>query len=143
MTYFRLLLVFIGAFVIGLAINKSYAYGRPDLHQMVREKEIKYGIPAGLLHAVIMVESKYNCQAYNRRSGVKGIGQVKPQTARSVGVHGNLFHCRTGATAAARYLRLAIHRGGAGCAGVSLYERGVYARPVCTSYGRKVMAYRR
>ncbi len=89
---------------------------------------------------MILVESRYNCQAYNRRSRASGIGQVLPSTARAMGVHGSLMNCQNGLEAAMRYLKLAINRGGTGCAGVSLYNRGVEAPPVCTGYGRKVLS---
>jgi hypothetical protein len=109
-----------------------------DLADAVTNAAKRNGVPVSLAHGVIRVESNYNCKAYNR-SGATGIGQVKPATARSVGVYGNLKDCATGIEASMRYLKVALARGGQGCAGVSLYERGIYARPVCTSYGRKVI----
>lgn len=124
------------------AVRPASARGAPahsGLHAMVTAAAVRNGVPHRLMHGVIKVESGYRCNAYNARGGAHGIGQVKPATARSVGVRGSLFNCSTGIEAAARYLRLAINRGGASCAGVSLYERGIYARPVCTGYGRKVM----
>ena len=107
---------------------------------LVHEIAVKHGVPPKIAHGVVMVESRYRCDARNA-SGATGIMQVLPATARGVGVHGNLRDCRTGAEAGMRYLRQAISRGGSGCAGVSLYERGVYARPVCTGYGRRVLAH--
>jgi soluble lytic murein transglycosylase-like protein len=66
--------------------------------------------------------------------------QVKPATARGVGVTANMRKdCNAAIVAGVRYLKMAIARGGATCAGISLYNRGVYARPVCTVYGRKVL----
>jgi hypothetical protein len=116
---------------------------RSGVHGIVTAAAQRNGVPAALLHGVIRVESNYRCNAYNRAGKAIGIGQVKAATGRSVGIHGSLYDCQNGAEAAARYLRIAIARGGAGCAGVSLYERGVYARPVCTGYGRRVMALAR
>jgi soluble lytic murein transglycosylase-like protein len=113
------------------------------IHGIVTAAAQRNGVPVALMHGVIRAESNYRCNAYNRAGKAIGIGQVKAATGRSVGVHGSLYDCRNGAEAAARYLRLAIARGGAGCAGVSLYERGVFARPVCTGYGRRVMALAR
>jgi soluble lytic murein transglycosylase-like protein len=61
-----------------------------------------------------------------------------PATARALGVR-NPMDCRQNIAASMRYLHQAISRGGAGCAGVSLYNRGIGARPVCTAYGKRVM----
>lgn len=111
--------------------------GAIPIYSLVTEAAHRHGVPAGIAHGVIHVESGYRCGA--RNGAHYGLGQVAPATARSVGVHGNLFDCRTGIEAAMRYLRLALARGGAGCAGVSLYNMGIYAKPRCTGYGAKVM----
>lgn len=110
----------------------------PRPSDLVSKIANKHGVNPKLVHAVVKAESGGNCKARNR-SGATGIMQVLPSTARSVGVHGNLKDCATGLEAGVRYLKLALQRGGHGCAGVSLYERGIGARPVCTVYGRKVM----
>lgn len=109
-----------------------------DMRSMVSEAADANGIPRNIAHAIVRVESNYNCHLTGR-AGERGIMQVKPATARSVGVTGNLYDCRTGLEAGMRYLRLAIARGGSGCAGLSLYQRGVYGRPHCTVYGHKVI----
>ena len=98
----------------------------------------RYGIPRHIAHGVVKVESGYNCAARNS-SGARGIGQVFPATARSVGVTGNLLDCATGLRASMLYLKLALNAGGTGCAGISLYNRGIFAFPKCTSYGRMVL----
>ncbi|MCP1540129.1 lytic transglycosylase domain-containing protein [Methylorubrum extorquens] len=104
---------------------------------IVSHEAAKAGVPQRIAHAVIKTESGYNCRARNR-SGAAGAGQLMPATARSLGVR-NVFDCRQNIAASMRYLRAAINRGGAGCAGVSLYETGVGARPRCSAYGRRVM----
>ncbi|CAB4145961.1 LT_GEWL domain containing protein [uncultured Caudovirales phage] len=106
--------------------------------QMVTAAAQRHGVPVNLAHGVIRIESGYRCSA--RNGGAIGIGQVFRATARSVGVYGNLFDCSTGLEASMRYLKLAINMHGSGCAGVSAYERGVYAPGRCTGYGRKVIA---
>ena len=118
------------------SVNVPLPRERP--HDLVSKIASKHGVPVRLVRSVIKVESGGNCRARNR-SGASGIMQVLPPTARSVGVHGNLLDCNTGLEAGVRYLKLALARGGHGCAGVSLYERGIGARPACTAYGRKVM----
>lgn len=112
---------------------------RAGVHGIVTAAALRNGVPPSLLHGVIRAESNYRCNAYNRAGKAIGIGQVKAATGRSVGVHGSLYDCANGAEAAARYLRLAIARGGAGCAGVTLYNIGIFARLRCSAYGRRVM----
>jgi soluble lytic murein transglycosylase-like protein len=71
------------------------------------------------------------------------MGQIKCPTARSLGFAGPcglLADPATNLRFAMAYLRLALDRGGHGCAGVSLYQRGLYGRLSCSSYGRQVMA---
>ena len=100
------------------------------------------GVPAAMAHAVIRQESNYN-PALRGRAGEWGIGQIKCQTAREVGFAGacgQLGDAATNLRFSMAYLRRALDRGGPGCAGVSLYQRGIYGRPYCSSYGRQVMA---
>lgn len=125
----------------GCSLPRQPAFGQSakELHSLVDKTADRHGVPRKIAHSVVRVESAYRCKARNAKSGATGIMQVKPATARSVGVTGNLTDCKTGLEAGMRYLRLALNKGGVGCAGVSLYERGIFARPTCTGYGRKVM----
>lgn len=109
----------------------------PGVPGMVSAAAQRHGVPASLALGVAKIESGFRCSARNH--GSYGVMQVKPQTARSVGVYGSLFDCRTNIEAGVRYLKIALQRGGAGCAGLALYNRGVYARPVCTAYGAKAL----
>lgn len=109
----------------------------PDVRVLVDQIAARHGIPTYMAHRVVRVESSYRCNV--RNADAVGIMQVKPATARSVGVAGDLTNCRTGLEAGMRYLRLALDRGGHGCEGISLYNTGIYARPRCTPYGRKVL----
>jgi soluble lytic murein transglycosylase-like protein len=111
----------------------------PHLDRMVTDAAKRHGVPPRIAHAVIATESGYRCDARSR-SGARGIAQVMPATARGVGVHGNLFDCSVGLEAGMRYLSYIIRKHGHGCAAISLYERGAYARPVCTKYGRTVLS---
>jgi hypothetical protein len=66
--------------------------------------------------------------------------QVRPATARSVDVTGNLSDCRVGAEACVKYLKLALRRSGGNYAiGAPLYNIGIYGRPTINDYARKVM----
>lgn len=113
-----------------------------DLRSMVDAAAFAAGVPSAIAHAVIRQESNY--QPHLRGlAGEWGMGQIKCQTARGVGFSGSCRQLADPATNlryAMAYLRLALDRGGAGCAGVSLYQRGIYARASCSGYGRQVMA---
>uniref|UniRef100_UPI0005B269F1 transglycosylase SLT domain-containing protein n=1 Tax=Methylobacterium sp. B34 TaxID=95563 RepID=UPI0005B269F1 len=120
----------------------SYVTGQAEggsVQAIVTQEAARAGVPQRLAHAVIRVESGYNCRARNR-SGAAGAGQLMPATARAMGVR-NPMDCRQNIAGSMRYLRQAISRGGASCAGVSLYNTGVGARPRCTAYGRRVMHF--
>jgi soluble lytic murein transglycosylase-like protein len=123
--------------LFGLALNPAQANDRA--RAIVAQTAAKHGVPVELALAVAKVESGFRCNARSR-ANARGVMQVLPATARGVGVHGNLFDCRTGAEAGMRYLAAIIRRHGVNCASVSLYERGAHARPRCTAYGRKVMS---
>lgn len=109
------------------------------VHSLITYKAQKHGVPVRLAHAVVSVESRYNCGARSY-ANARGVMQVLPATARGVGVHGNLYDCVTGAEAGMRYLSMIIRRHGTSCGAISLYNRGHAARPVCTQYGRMVLA---
>lgn len=129
---------FISAVAFAAVMGTSLPAFGSDLRSIIDAAADAQGIPRALAHAVVKVESNYICHLRGG-AGERGIMQVKTATAREVGVTGDLFDCATGARAGMAYLRVAISRGGSGCAGVSLYQRGISARPTCTAYGRKVM----
>ena len=108
------------------------------VHGMVTASANRHKVPARIAHAVVKTESNYNCRARSH-AGAIGIMQTLPATARGVGVHGKLTDCAIGLEAGMRYLSQIVRQHGTGCAALGLYERGAYARPVCTSYGRKVV----
>jgi soluble lytic murein transglycosylase-like protein len=105
---------------------------------MVTAAAERHGVPVGLAHAIIKIESGYNCRARSRYGAV-GIGQVLPSSARAEGVSGNLSECGTGLEAAMRYLSHAVALYGAGCEAASAYNIGLAARGRCTGYGRRAM----
>lgn len=63
-------------------------YSRSELEQIVADAEKKHGLPSGMLHAIVMVESNYTIRALNpaSRKGTAitsyGIGQLTLATAR-------------------------------------------------------------
>ncbi|MFT4098445.1 MAG: lytic transglycosylase domain-containing protein [Rhodoblastus sp.] len=106
------------------------------LASLLAASAARNGVPYRVARAIMKIESGGRCHATSH-SGARGAMQVLPATARSVGVHGNLHDCATGIEAGMRYLRLVISTHGLSCGALSTYERGVYARPRCTAYGRK------
>ena len=112
--------------------------GAGGLYSMVTQAAERHGVPVGLAHAIIKIESGYNCHARSRY-GAAGIGQVMPSSARAEGVSGNLFECSTGLEASMRYLKHAMNLYGDSCAAASAYNTGIFARRSCTGYGRRAM----
>jgi len=110
------------------------------IHQQVTRAALAHGVPPALAHGVVRVESNYRCHIRASDGLSSGIMQVRPGTARSVGVRGNLNNCASGLEAGMRYLRQALSAAhGDWCVAASLYNRGVGAGRRCTAYGRKVI----
>lgn len=118
--------------------NRAARVGDSGIHRMVTDAAQRHGVPVAVAHAIVRVESNYNCGARSHMNA-RGIMQVLPATARGEGVGGNLYNCATGLEAGMRYLRKIVVAHGTSCAALSLYERGIYARPVCTVYGRRAV----
>lgn len=111
-----------------------------DLRAMVTDIAHQFGVPAALANGIAHVETGHRCGAVGSH-GELGLMQVKPATARGIGVHGNLRDCRTGATAGVIYLRQALHRaGGNWTAAATLYNCGIGSRRRSSAYARKVLA---
>jgi soluble lytic murein transglycosylase-like protein len=111
----------------------------PSIYNLVTSMAEAHGVDPALAHAVVKVESGYDCSAKNPRSSAAGAMQVLKGTARAVGVAGNLRDCRTGLEAGMRYLsRMVSLSGGSACAAATAYNRGSVGG--CSAYGRKVMA---
>lgn len=111
-----------------------------SVKQLVTAVAEEHGVPPALAHAIVQVESRYDCAAKNRHSTATGLMQTLKGTARSVGVTGDLRDCRNGLEAGMRYLKQAVEEHGASCAAASAYNTGISRARRCTAYGRKVMA---
>jgi soluble lytic murein transglycosylase-like protein len=96
------------------------------------------GVPAPVARAVMTFESRGK-DALRSRAGAIGAMQVLPGTAHSVGIYGSLYDCGNSMQAGVRVLHRIIANHGLTCASMGLYNRGEFARPVCTAYGLKVM----
>jgi soluble lytic murein transglycosylase-like protein len=88
----------------------------------VNAAEVRYGLPAGLLDALIWTESRYNPFAVSR-AGATGLGQLMPSTARDLGVL-NQFDARANLWAAARYLRQLLDKFGMVHLALAAYNAG-------------------
>ena len=95
-----------------------------------------------LLDAIVHVESGGNPNLTGRHGEI-GLGQIQLQTARGLGYRGSrrqLYDPMTNLRWAAAYLTEAMKRaGGDRCRAASLYNAGIFARPRCSAYGRKVL----
>lgn len=97
-------------------------------------------VPTRLAIAVARFESGLR-MSMRGAAGERGAMQVLPQTARQLGVVGDLYG-EAGIEAGVRYLKLAMamHREAGWCAVASAYNSGVWRRSRCTAYGRAVTA---
>ena len=103
------------------------------------------GLPAELVHRVVIRESRYNPRA--RNGGNLGLMQIKHATARGVGYTGSasgLFDAETNLTYAVRYLAGAYRAaGGNQSRAVALYASGYHGRGmVARRAPREAMARR-
>jgi soluble lytic murein transglycosylase-like protein len=109
---------------------------------MVEQQASANGVPASLVHRVIMRESGYNPRAVH--SGNYGMMQIKLGTARAMGYGGSaegLLNPATNMTYAVRYLAGAYRvAGGNADRAVALYARGYNAGR--ESFGYERVAYR-
>ena len=106
--------------------------------EMVNAAAERHGVPPPVAHAIVQIESRYDCRARSSH-GAQGLMQVMPRTARGVGVSGPLTDCAVGLEAGMRYLSTIIARHGVSCASLGLYQRGAWARLRCTGYGARAM----
>jgi soluble lytic murein transglycosylase-like protein len=102
---------------------------RAQYQGMVEQQASANGVPASLVHRVIMRESGYNPRAVS--SGNYGMMQIRLGTARAMGYSGSaagLLDAETNMTYAVRYLAGAYRAaGGNESRAVALYARGYNA----------------
>ena len=84
--------------------------------------EAQFGLPAGLLDALIWTESRYNPFAISK-AGAAGLGQLMPGTAKELGV-ANRFDPLANLSGAARYLRQMLDRFGTVHMALAAYNAG-------------------
>jgi len=107
----------------------STAERRSQLEGLVEQQASANGVPASLVHRVIMRESGYNPRAVS--SGNYGLMQIRLGTARAMGYSGSaagLLDAETNMTYAVRYLAGAYRAaGGNEGRAIALYARGYNA----------------
>lgn len=109
-----------------------------SVSEIIRSEASKAGVPAELAIRIAHVESRGQCSADNGIAS--GVMQVKPSTARAMGVRGNLHDCRTGVVAGVRYLKMALQKAHGNWVLASVYYNGgLGARPRATHYSHMVM----
>ena len=88
----------------------------------VHAAEAQFGLPTGLLDALIWTESRYNPFAVSK-AGAAGLGQLMPGTAKELGV-ANRFDPLANLSGAARYLRQMLDRFGVVHLALAAYNAG-------------------
>lgn len=103
--------------------------GRAGLDALIATHARLNGVPADLVHRVVIRESKYNPRAVGS-GGAMGLMQIKTATARGLGYGGNaagLLDAETNITYAVKYLAGAYRTANGDYArAISYYARGYY-----------------
>lgn len=129
------------AFSFAVLTSPVLAKSSNNLSAIATKVAHREGVNPAFVKAIIQVETRGRCHMTGS-AGEQGAMQVKPATARSVGVHGNLYNCETGITAGARYAKLALRLNhGNICAAATSYNAGIGRTGRCSNYGRKVVAF--
>jgi Transglycosylase SLT domain len=135
------------------SMSMSIAPTEPALQRMIENAAREYGHDAGLLRAIIHVESRFNASAVSPKGAI-GLMQVMPTTAARFGVlepRTALFDPQANVQTGARYLRvlrdlfvdridLAVAAYNAGEGAVLRHHRAVPPYPETQAYVRNVMA---
>lgn len=112
-----------------------------NIHSLVTLKANQHNVPPSFAHGVVKTESGYNPKAKNGSS--KGLGQIQCGTARGIGFVGScdkLYDPVTNLDYSFKYLRMALDKTNNNqCLAATLYNRGLGAKPVNSSYCKKVM----
>jgi soluble lytic murein transglycosylase-like protein len=119
----------VGTIIVALGVAQSADAGDSSLYDaLILAQAQANGVPASLIHRVIMRESRYNARAVSR--GNYGLMQIRLGTARAMGYSGSaagLLDPTVNMTYAVRYLAGAYRAaGGDESRAVALYARGYY-----------------
>lgn len=89
---------------------------------LIREAEVRYRLPPGLMLALVWAESRFNPMAISP-AGAAGLAQLMPATARELGVR-NRHDPRQNIDGGARYLRQMLDRFGEVHLALAAYNAG-------------------
>ncbi len=89
---------------------------------LIREAEVRYRLPPGLMQALVWAESRFNPMAISP-AGAAGLAQLMPATARELGVH-NRHDPVQNIDGGARYLREMLDRFGDVHLALAAYNAG-------------------
>lgn len=92
------------------------------IRALIFATELRLGLPRGLLDALVAEESGYAPRAVSRRGAI-GLAQLKPPTARSLGVS-DPFDPLANVQAGGRYLRDLLRRFGSIALALAAYNAG-------------------
>lgn len=95
---------------------------RDQVLALIRATELRHRLPAGLLDALVAIESNYRPFAVSR-AGAAGLAQLMPGTARDLGVI-DRFDVRANLDGGARYLRAMLDRFGTVALALAAYNAG-------------------
>jgi hypothetical protein len=108
------------AYIPGL--HRDVVLRRLSWWGLVSATECRYGLPSGLLDAVILQESRYHSRAISPKGAI-GLTQLMPGTAGELGV-ANAYDPRSNIDGGARYLRAQLDRFKSVQLGVAAYNAG-------------------
>jgi soluble lytic murein transglycosylase-like protein len=114
------------ATVIGAAPSHARVEGCQALWPFIEEAAAAKGLDAPLMAAIIQIESRFR-HVVNKRSGARGLMQIMPSTARSLGC-GDLDNTRANLACGADLLRRLLDRyDGSLLLALSGYQSGLKA----------------
>jgi soluble lytic murein transglycosylase-like protein len=123
--------------------HHHHAYRHQDtgaIQQQVTSAALRHGVPVALAHGIVRAESNYRCHVKASDGLSQGIMQVRPQTARSVGVYGSMNDCANSLEAGMRYLKQALIKAGGNWGwAATMYNRGIAAKATMSSYAARVL----
>lgn len=128
--------------VVGMLVCSTFVMGMgASVQNMVRSEAIRQGVPVSLAMAVAKHESNFRCSAVGK-AGERGVMQIKPRTARSLGYRGSpsgLNNCQTGIHYGMKYLKMAYSKsGGSVYRAALLYNGGLGSKKRKSSYAAQI-----